>query len=65
VLLADGVLDRQYLPYANRLLGGNTYASILEGELLDPPADLKISSIYFDLTSLDGLGQLFVVYDRS
>ena len=64
LLLAGGVLDRQYLTYANRLLGGSTYASILEGELLDPPADLKIMGIYLDPAGLDGLGQLFVVYDR-
>jgi hypothetical protein len=64
LLLASGVLDRQYLACANRLMGGNAYSSILDDELLDPPADQKIYSIYFDLTSLDGVGQLFVVYDR-
>ncbi len=64
LLLAGGVLDRQYLAYANRLMGGNAYASIIDDELLDPSADQKISSIYFDLTSLEGAGQLFVVNDR-
>ena len=64
LLLAGGALDRLYLTYANRLLGGSTYASILEGELLNPPTDLKINSIYYDPAGVDGLGQLFVVYDR-
>ena len=65
LLLAGGVLDRLYVSHANRLLGGSTYASILEGELLTPPVDLKINSIYYDPAGVDGLGQLFVVYDRA
>ena len=65
LLLAGGVLDRLYVTLANRLLGGRTYASILDGELLDPPADLKINNIYYDTAGVDGLGQLFVVYDRA
>jgi riboflavin biosynthesis pyrimidine reductase len=65
LLLAGGVLDRLYLTYANRLLGGDPFASIVEGTLLEPAADLKIDTIYLDPHALDGLGQLFVSYNRA
>jgi riboflavin biosynthesis pyrimidine reductase len=63
MLLVGGVLNRLYLTYANRILGGQPFASILEGEILTPPVGLHINSIYYDSEGLDGLGQLFVTYD--
>ncbi len=63
LLLAGGVLDRLYLTHANRLLGGQPYASIVEGPLLTPPFDLKIDTIYLDPDGLEGLGQLLVSYN--
>ena len=63
LLLAGGVLDRLYLTHANRLLGGQPYASIVEGPLLAPPSDLKIDTIYLDPDALAGLGQLLVSYN--
>lgn len=63
LLLAGGALDRLYLTYANRLLGGKTYATILEGELFDPPPGLELQALYHDPLALDGLGQQFAVYD--
>ena len=64
LLLAGGALDRLYLNYANRLLGGQPYSSILEGELLEPATDMSLNTVYFDPHGVDGLGQLFVSYDR-
>jgi riboflavin biosynthesis pyrimidine reductase len=64
LLASSGVLDRLYLTFANRLLGGEPYASILEGPLLDPPIDLQINTLYFDPYGIEGLGQLFASYDR-
>jgi riboflavin biosynthesis pyrimidine reductase len=64
LLLAGGVLHRLYLTYANRLLGGNPFSTIVDGPLFEDPKDLNISSIYLDSQALDGLGQLFVAYDR-
>ncbi len=64
LLLAGNVLDRLYLTHANRLLGGDPFASIVEGGLLDTAVGMRISSIYFDPVALDGLGQLFLTYDR-
>ncbi|NOR90869.1 MAG: pyrimidine reductase [Anaerolineales bacterium] len=64
LLASSGVLDRLYLTFANRLLGGEPYASILEGPLLDPPIDLKLNTLYFDPYGIEGSGQLFASYDR-
>ena len=64
VLLTGNVLNRLYVTQANRLLGGQPYASIVEGVLFEPPVNLKLNTLYFDAAGLDGLGQLFVSYDR-
>ena len=64
LLLAAGVLDRLYLTLANRLLGGDPFSSIVEGPLLAPAVGMRLSSAYYDDAGLDGLGQLFLCYDR-
>lgn len=64
LLLAAGVLDRLYLTLANRLLGGEPYSTIVEGPLLDPAAGMHLRTAYLDAAGLDGLGQLFLCYDR-
>lgn len=64
LLLADGVLDRLYLTFANRVLGGKPFATIVDGALLEPTADFKLDALYFDAAGVDGLGQLFASYDR-
>jgi riboflavin biosynthesis pyrimidine reductase len=64
LLLAAGVLDRLYLTLANRLLGGDPFSSIVEGPLLEKAVDMRLRSAYYDDAGLDGLGQLFVCYDR-
>lgn len=63
MLLQGGALNRLYLTYANRLLGGRTFATIVDGESFDPPVDLTLSALYQDPLGLDGLGQLFAAYD--
>ena len=65
LLLAAGVLDHLYLSFVNRLLGGSPFSSIVEGELLDPPADFILNTIYLDPHALNGLGQLFTSYNRA
>jgi riboflavin biosynthesis pyrimidine reductase len=64
LLLAAGVLDRLYLTLANRLLGGDPFSSIVEGPLLAPAVGMRLRSAYYDDDGLDGLGQLFLCYDR-
>jgi len=64
MLLRQGVLDRLYLTIAARMLGGVSFATILEGERLMPPADWSLQSLYFDPHALDGAGQLYACLDR-
>lgn len=64
LLLAGGVLDRLYLTIAHRILGGAPYASIMEGSLLEVPADLKIVSLFFDSEAPEGAGQFYAAFDR-
>jgi riboflavin biosynthesis pyrimidine reductase/uncharacterized membrane protein YbhN (UPF0104 family) len=63
LLLADRVLDRLYLTHVNRLLAGESYATIVEGPLLKPAVGLKIHSVFLDSAGAEGLGQLFLSYD--
>ncbi len=65
LLLAANVLNRLYLTHANRLLGGQPFSTIVEGDLLTTAVDLQINTIYLDPSALDGLGQLFVSYDSN
>jgi len=64
LLLAAGVLDRLYLTYANRLLGGDPFSSAVEGPLFEPAVDMSLGAVYYDAHAPDGLGQLFVQYDN-
>lgn len=65
LLMTAGVLDRLYLTYANRLLGGDPFSTIVEGPLLEPPMDMLLGAVYYDANGPDGLGQLFVQYNRT
>lgn len=64
LLLADGMIDRLYVTVAHRLLGGQPFSSLVEGDLLSPAVDMRLNAIYFDPHALDGLGQQFVCYER-
>jgi riboflavin biosynthesis pyrimidine reductase len=64
LLLSGGVLDRLYLTTAARVLGGNPFSSIVEGDLFDPPIDFQLKTIYFDPHAINGLGQILTSYDR-
>ncbi len=61
MLLADQVLDRLYLTTVGRLLGGDPFASILEGDLLASPVDMRLASMFHDP---QGAGQLLMCYER-
>lgn len=65
LLLEGGALDRLYLTFANRILGGLEFDTIAKGELLKPPVDFKMDAMYFDPFGLDELGQTFAAYDRT
>ena len=63
LLLDGGVLDRLYLTHANRLLAGQPFSSIVEGDLFETAADMKLNTVYFDPHGVESLGQLFVSYN--
>ncbi len=65
LLLEDGVLNRLYLTHANRLLGGQRFSSIVEGNLFSPAVDMTLNTIYYDSFGLDGLGQIYLSYVRT
>ncbi len=64
LLLDGGVLDRLYLTIAHRILGGDPYASILEGALIDSPASFEIVSLFYDPEAPEGVGQFYATFDR-
>lgn len=64
LLLKASVLNRLYLTHANRILGGEPFSSIVEGALLQPAADFRLQALYLDAEGVEGLGQVFGVYDR-
>ncbi|OGO21031.1 MAG: pyrimidine reductase [Chloroflexi bacterium RBG_16_48_8] len=65
LLLEADVLDRLYLTIANRILGGESFSSIVEGGLFQPSRGFRLRTLYYDPHGLDGLGQLFACYDRA
>jgi riboflavin biosynthesis pyrimidine reductase len=65
LLLSGGVLDRLYLTLANRILGGEPYAAVVEGRLFEPAVNMTTHTIYYDPQALDGLGQLFISYNHN
>lgn len=64
LLLADNALDRLYTTVAHRLLGGQPFSSLVEGDLLQPAVSLRLAAHYLDPHAFDGLGQQFVCYER-
>ncbi len=63
LLLSSHALDRLYLTYAARILGGQPYSSIVEGPLLPAPVDFTLRRLYLDLHAPGPGGQLFASYD--
>ncbi|TFH32990.1 MAG: pyrimidine reductase [Anaerolineales bacterium] len=63
LLLEAGVLNRLYLTFAARILGGTPFASILEGQLLSTPAEFILRHLYLDPQAPGEGGQLFAAYD--
>ncbi len=61
-LAADQVLDRLYLTLVSRLLGGERFATLLEGSMLTPPLDGRLEALYHDPEAPEGVGQLFLCY---
>jgi len=65
MLLSAGVLDRLYITQTSRILGGDPFATIVEGATFDPPYDMRLNTLYFDPYAPANLGQLLMSYDRT
>lgn len=63
MLLADNVVDRIYLTFANRFLGASPFSSVVEGELFPRPIGVTLNTAYLDPFALEDLGQLFLSYN--
>lgn len=63
-LVQADVLDRLYLTISCHLLGGNTFDTLMRGDLLTPAARLQLREFHFDPATPEGAGQLFCVFDR-
>lgn len=62
-LLADQMLNRLYLTHALRMLGGEPFDILVEGKQLDPPADFKLHSLYYDAVEKENPNQIFGAYE--
>ncbi len=63
LLAASGVLCRQYLTLAHRLVAGSDFLTITQGDEITPATKLKLFEMYLDEAVFGGAGQLFVSYD--
>lgn len=64
-LLQADVLDCIYLTQVHRLIGGASYDTLLEGELLRPPADFVLKTLYYDSKAHDHCDQFFSIYEKT
>lgn len=62
-LLHAQVLNRLYLTQVHRLIGGASFDTLIEGDLVKPPTDLNLLALYYDHCDESGYGQFFSIYD--
>ncbi len=65
LLIRDRVLDRLYVTYVMKLLGGITYDTLNEGSLFDTPRTMEIRSLYVDRGNGPNAAQLFAAFDAA
>jgi riboflavin biosynthesis pyrimidine reductase len=62
-MLRDGVLSRLYLTTAHRLLGGESFHSMLSGPELGDAGRLRLCALHYDASAPDGTGQFFAHFE--
>jgi riboflavin biosynthesis pyrimidine reductase len=62
-MLRDDVLSRLYITLTHRLLGGESFRSMIEGAELSAAGRLKLSALYLDSQSSNGTGQFFAQFE--
>lgn len=63
-LLDDDQVDRLYLTWCQRLLGGERYDTLVAGPPLSPPRDFQLHQLYLDHHAPAGGSQLMVSMNR-
>lgn len=63
-LLRAGVLDRLYLTWALRMLGGRSFDTLTRGPRLQPPRDFAVRALYHDAADPQVPAQIFAVLDH-
>ncbi len=65
-LVVDDVLDRLYLTLACRMLGGQSFDTLLTGPVLEAAPRFKLEALHYDAEARDGsdVEQLFAMLDR-
>jgi riboflavin biosynthesis pyrimidine reductase len=61
--MRDGVLSRLYLTLTHRLLGGESFRSMIEGPELQAAGRLKLMTLYLDSEPSNGTGQFFAQFE--
>ncbi len=64
-LVAADALDRLYLTFAHRLLGGTDFDSLITGAALDPAPELRLAALHLDAHAPGPGGQCFARFDRA
>ena len=69
-LVKDRMLDRLYLTQVHRIIGGKAYDSLIEGDLLVPPSNFKLTSLHYDESNSEEsngseCGQFFCIFDKA
>lgn len=62
-LLRSAMIDRLYLTFAHKILGGNAFDTFVAGDELRPAQSLRLVSLYYDVHAPDDAGQLLGCYD--
>jgi riboflavin biosynthesis pyrimidine reductase len=64
-LAAAGLLDRLYVSFALRLIGGKGFDTLLSGDALAPPCSFALHELYLDPPASDRPSYLYASLDRS
>jgi riboflavin biosynthesis pyrimidine reductase len=62
-MLRDGVLSRLYVTLTHRLLGGESFHSMIEGAQMQAAGRLKLAALYLESESSNGTGQFFAQFE--
>jgi riboflavin biosynthesis pyrimidine reductase len=64
-VLRDGVLSRLYVTIAHRILGGESFDSLISGPELGSAGRLRMASLYYDGMVPDRVGQWFAQFETN